>query len=66
MLTSLKRREISNRIGIREEWVSGAPVPERYRAEGAYGVCEEDSGLHRPVGAGAIERTASVKLLNLQ
>jgi hypothetical protein len=42
----------------RESEVGAAVLESWYRAEGAYRVCEEDSGVHCPVGAGALERAA--------
>jgi hypothetical protein len=53
----------ATRSGIGKGRVSSAPFPEWYCAEGAYRVCEGDSGVHRPVGAGSLERAPSLKIL---
>ena len=45
----------------RESEVGAAVLESWYRAEGAYRVCEEDSGVHCPVGAGALEQAVPRK-----
>jgi hypothetical protein len=49
--------------GIRE--ATGAPFPEWYCVERASGVCEENSRVHRPVGAGSLEGASSLSSSNV-